>query len=132
MKEYHLSREEFERLRNGEISYEEYNELIERLVNSCVEQALRMIPGVVDFMVRQATYLNQLSGDFYKNHPELAEHKELVGRVLEQVESENPGTPYEKLLEKTVPKAKQVLQGKKSFKDQDFSLSKLDEDLGEL
>lgn len=134
MKEYLIDKNQYKRLMGSSMSYEELNELFDKVVSASVEQALRMIPGVVDYMVRHATYLNQLSTNFYEKHPELAEHKDIVTKVLEQVESENPGKPYEELLNKTVPKAKEVLSGRNKImaSREEFNLSKTDEDLGEL
>lgn len=134
MKEYLVDMNQYKRLMGSSMSYEEFNEMINEIVSSSVEQSLKMIPGVVDYMVRHATYLNQLSTDFYEKYPELAEHKGVVTKVLEQVESENPGKSYEELLNKTVPKAKEIISGRNKImaSREEFDLSKSDEDLGAL
>lgn len=128
-----VSYENFEAIRQGTITYEEFNKLVEELISLSVERSLQSLPSVVDYMVRQTTYLKQLSESFYKENEDLASHRDQVTRVIERLESENPGKSYEDLLEMAATRTRDIIGGsKKVDMYSNFDLSKADEDLGQI
>ena len=81
------------------ITEEEKQEIIDR----AVEKALLMLPDTVgSLMAQQATYA-RLNSQFYKDHPEFVNHKEVVASVIEKVDGENPTIKYEEKLKKAEP-----------------------------
>lgn len=130
-----ISKGEYDRLMEGKVSYEEFNQMVENLVNHCVERSLQTIPNVVDYMVRQATYLKGLSEQFYNDNKDLVDHKETVTKIIERMESENPDKSYEEILQKAATKSRELINEKVKFSGEmqsNFDLSKTDEDLGML
>jgi len=75
----------------------------QEIIDAAVEKALLAIPEVVgNLMAQHATY-NKLNSQFYSDHPELKNKKEVVAAVIEMMDSQNPGIEYSKLLEKALP-----------------------------
>lgn len=84
-------------------------------MKACVEEALRALPTVITHLARQASYLKMLSDNFYKDHKDLLPHKEIVGNAIEAVEASEPGLPYNEILEKSVPKARNMISAMKNI-----------------
>lgn len=97
-----ISREEFESFKS--ISYEQFLEVISNIVKLSVEESLRVLPMVVTHLAKQSTYISNLSEKFYKENPDLVNHKELVSKTVEQVEKENPGKTYKEILSISLPR----------------------------
>lgn len=83
----------------------------EQLVHIAVEEALKVLPGVMKSLMVQAAYVQKLNTSFFDDHRDLANHKDLVLQTLEKIEGSNPGTPYEKILEKTATEVRRIVQG---------------------
>lgn len=83
-------------------------EAFELLVHKAVEEALRALPGVMKSLMIQASYVQQLNTTFYDKHKDLKGQEDLVLKTLERIEGENPGTPYESVLEKTAAEVRKV------------------------
>ena len=77
------------------------------IIDRAVEKTLLMIPEVVGNLLNHHSSLNKINKDFYENHPELREHKEIVASVIESVEGKNPPMDYTKLVDKALPEIKQ-------------------------
>lgn len=106
-------------LRHGNAdAFEEFAGLI-------VQETLRMIPHVVENVVKQAGSLRKLSGDFYERNPQFAQHKGLVAKVLEGVEAENPGRPYGELLDIAKPRITEAISGMDKVRSGAMQLSDL-------
>ena len=127
-----ITREEHKLIK--ELTYDQVCEYIMRIVKLSVEEALKVLPAVVNHVANQVTYINQVSDDFYKDHPNLAKNKKMVAQMIEKAESDNPGQSYGKLLESIAPQAKLKLaelsnigtkKGSKELDDLDNSLGKL-------
>lgn len=87
----------------------------EELLDLAVQEALRMLPHTVDRLMKQAMSLQKLSVEFYQNNPDLAEHRELVSKMIERIEAENPGVDPRKITEQAAPKVRSLLQEKAGF-----------------
>ena len=107
-----LSSELVERLRAGESG------AFEDLVGLAVTEALKALPGVVKTLTAEAFVLQGKANDFYKNHPELNDHRGLVQKILEREEAVNPGKPLDELLERVLPKVRERIAQKSRLSGQ--------------
>ena len=126
------TKSEFEAIRN--LSYEQVCDFVMKIVKLSVEESLKVLPAVINHITNQAAYVSQLSDEFYKKHPNLANNKKMVAQMLEKAESDNPSQAYGKLLENIAPQAKLKLKelsnigtmkGSRELDDLDDSLGKL-------
>lgn len=87
----------------------EREQLIQEAVDRAVEKALLVLPSVMgNLMTQQAAY-NKLNSEFYKDHPEFVQHKDVVMSVIEKVDGQNPTLSYEEKLKKAVPEIRSRL-----------------------
>lgn len=82
----------------------------EEIINLAVERALLRLPDTVGHLITTHMEHVKLNRDFYGKHPELKDKKDLVASVLEMVEGENPFDPYDKLLEKAMPRIQERIE----------------------
>lgn len=125
-----------EKLKAGTLTAEDLDKFESRLCQRAVEEALRTVPSVVDHVTKQAFFLRKMSSKFYEEHPELAEHKELVTKTIEELEGSNPGLSFESLVAKAGVETKKKLKDmKKLTPDVDLDPPKrkqMDSKLGEI
>jgi hypothetical protein len=88
------------------ITEEEKQEIIDR----AVEKALLMIPDVVGNMMSQHAVLSKINSQFYKDHPEFKDKKNIVATVIEEIDGKNPTMNYEEILKLAVPRIKDRLK----------------------
>lgn len=75
----------------------------QEIIDKAVEKALLVLPETVgNLMAQQATYA-KINSQFYKDHPEFADHKQVVASVVEYVDGTYPELEYEDKLKKAVP-----------------------------
>ena len=84
--------------------------LFQTLVKKATEEALQALPFVIGNIINQASALKDLSMGFYRDNPDLSEHKDLVVKLIEQEELQNPGKTFEAILKDITPKAKNALK----------------------
>lgn len=95
-----ITKEEVQRMRSGTI--EEaliiVNEILSRVYNKAVEDALRQTPDLMLrlFVAQQAQ--SKLVSDFYEKNPGFKEHRDIVQSTVQQVEAKNPGKDYNFIL----------------------------------
>lgn len=79
------------------------DERLNELLPLIAEKILLKLPEVVgNLMTNHATFA-KANSEFYKAHPEFADHKDVVVSVLERVDGENPLLEYEDKLKKAIP-----------------------------
>ena len=88
----------------------------DELVNRIKEEIVLSIPDMIGNLIREHAVILRLNSDLYGKHPDFAKRKDIVGAVVEAVESDHPGTDYEEILKLAVPKIKEQIK----------SVSKLD------
>ena len=81
-----------------------FNSEKQELEDRIIEKVLLMIPEVMGNLITHHMSMKETNQEFYKKHSELQEHKEVVAKVLEKVEGDNPLLSHQKLLEKALPK----------------------------
>jgi hypothetical protein len=102
-----------------------------------VEEALKLLPHVVERLAKQSMALHKLSAKFYADNPDLVEHKETVTRTLERLEADNPGKDPRQLIDRCAPMVRDILRNKRISTDsgqgmKSLGLASLDAKMGEL
>jgi hypothetical protein len=122
------------RFKDGSISEEDFSSLIESIIKRAVEESLRILPSVIDHLTQQVRMLQAMSEEFYKEHPGLCAHKELVAKVIEQIEAENPGLSYKDVLAKAALVASNRISQMPTLSSNSKmpNVKKLDSALGDL
>ena len=82
----------------------------QELEDRVIEKVLLMIPEVIGNLITHHMSMKDTNQEFYKKHSELVNHKEVVAKVLEKVEGENPLLSHQKLLEKALPKIQEQVK----------------------
>jgi ElaB/YqjD/DUF883 family membrane-anchored ribosome-binding protein len=88
----------------------ELEELVTLIVQKSVQEALRMLPQVMQHIAQQTDYIGQLTTKFYQDNKDLVEKNQLVGSIIEHLESQHPGMSYEQLLSQAAILARQKIQ----------------------
>ena len=115
------------------VNYSDFKVYVARLVKLCVEESLKTLPMVINHLSKQASYLKELSDNFYNDNKDLAKHKRLVASIIEKTEIENPGMKYSEILEKAAPEARRKISMLNAFKDEDRKpITEYDSKLKEL
>lgn len=86
----------------------------EALVTEIVEKVLLRIPEVIGNLIVNHAAVHKLNMQFYKDHPEFKEHRDVVQSVVEMVEGKNPLLNYEEILGQAAPEINHRLQLLKS------------------
>lgn len=93
----------------------------DNLVLAITEKVLLRMPEVIGNLMMNHAEVHKLTKGFYEKYPTFKENPFAVRSVLEQLEQENSGMSYDKLLNKAVPKIKERL---KQTEDLNTSASK--------
>jgi len=126
-----VTKREYKNAKN--LSYEDFCSFLEKLVKLSVEESLKILPFVVIHLSKQAGYVRDLTTKFYDKNKNLKDKKELLERVIEKVESENPGMSYEDILDKAAEKANKIIPLMKNpLKLKRRDIKKVDELLRDL
>ena len=81
----------------------------ESIVLEAMERTLLRIPDVLGNLMINRAFQAKVNREFYSNHKEFFNHKDVVAAVVERIESENPDKSYDKILELAVPEiSKQI------------------------
>lgn len=102
-----ITNEEYDNLEN--LNYDQFCTFLTKIVKLAVEEALKALPHVMSHMAGQVEYMKSLSSKFYIDNKDLAAHKPLVSKIIEQTESENPGLSLKEVLEISAKKAKELI-----------------------
>ena len=89
------------------IPLKDLEEFVTFVIQKSVQESMRMLPQVMNHIVQHTDYIHKLTTKFYQDNPGLADKKQLVGGIIEQLESEHPGLPYEELMRKAAITANQ-------------------------
>jgi len=90
-------------------------EVLTRICALAVEDALRVLPTVVRSLVAQAALSKKAADTFYLENRDLEGHKELVARVVEELESKSPGKTYADILNSAAPEIRKRLMVNKKI-----------------
>ena len=87
----------------------------EEIISAAVERTLLAMPDVVGNLLANHAALHKLNKEFYKDHEEFAEHKDVVVSVVEMIEGKNPAMKYEDILKEAVPEIRRRITISKSI-----------------
>ena len=102
-----LTKDEFDKIISG--NYEVFNEVLSRIHNSAVETAMKMTPELTASLIKNSLAIHRIKEKFYDDNPEFLKNKDLVQKVVQEVEGKNPGSDYQGILDKATPIIKQKL-----------------------
>jgi len=77
---------------------------IKDYIDTKIEGLYLSLTEIVGNAMAHQAFCNKVNAEFYKNHPEFRDHKDIVASVVEMVDGENPALEYDKVLELAVPK----------------------------
>ena len=97
------------------MTYEEFNAFLDDFMKNCVEETLKVLPGVVGHLVRSTATMQDLSKNFYEDNKDLVDHKDSVSKIMEQVEHSHPGMKLADILKETGSKTREMLKKKGAF-----------------
>lgn len=87
----------------------------QEIIDAAVEKALLVLPETVGNLIADHVALNEINADFYKNHPEFKDKKDIVASVIEKIDGENPLMDYKNVLGKAVPEIQRRIETVKSL-----------------
>lgn len=74
------------------------------------ERDLLMLPETVGNLIQNHIAMTKINTEFYKDHPEFKDKKDVVASVIEMVEGENPLIEYKDLIQIAIPKIKERIK----------------------
>ena len=80
--------------------------LMTKVCALAVEDTLRLLPSVVQNLVIQVADLKESSDKFYRDYPELGQHKEGVAHIVQELEAKFPGKSLKELMPEVARTAK--------------------------
>lgn len=115
----------------------ENNELraFEELIQIAVQEALKQLPMVNEYIMKNTAALHKISTKFYDENPDLLNHKKEVASVIEGLENKHPGMNFEDMIKQVPTEVKRRLKG---FNDAETkpnelkTLSEIDDVVGSL
>jgi len=78
----------------------------EDIINAAMERILRVLPETIGNMMTAQAMYSKLNKDFYGDNPELINHREIVTKVVQTIEGQDPLKSYEDILKDALPKIK--------------------------
>ncbi len=73
------------------------------------EEVLRKLPDTVSSYVQHQVSIQKAVDDFYSTHDDLADYKDYVSRIANEVQAENSDWTFNQVLEETAKRARQKL-----------------------
>src|SRR3990167_4983194 len=105
-----ITREELQRIVEKE-DVDALNEILSRVHNSAVESVIKQIPEVISRLMVSTQAHKKMISDFYQHNKEFESHKEIVSKVVQDIECDNPEKNYEDILKLAEPIIKQKIAG---------------------
>jgi hypothetical protein len=73
------------------------------IISETIERVFKMLPEVIGSLMQTHATMARLNQEFYKDHPDFASYKGLVGQVISKIEENDPLKPYSDIIKKAVP-----------------------------
>lgn len=87
----------------------------QEIINRTAEKVLLSIPEVLGNLMTQHAMLRNMNETFYRENPDMKDHKDVVVSVVEKIEGGNPLAKYEDILKQAVPEIRQRILTMKSL-----------------
>ena len=101
-----LTQEEIVDILQGDL--ETFNKFLDSYANHIVERVLKSIPMMIANLVKTSEGIVATVEQFYKDNPNLVSSKDIVGKVLEKLDAENPGSSIQELRQMAKPTIEQT------------------------
>lgn len=98
----------------------------EEIINETIEQMLKMLPEVVGNLMTANAMYSKLTKDFYNDHLDFKDHKEIVSSVVSKIEGKDPTVKYEDILKEAVPLIREQIKLKGKVNMEPVVRDKLD------
>lgn len=102
-----ISDEDFQNSLESKAAFEK---ILTSVRDQAVERVVQSIPQLVQNMVKQQIYMNELSREFYQANEDLAGIRPFVGVIANEIASKNPGFTPEQVLENTATAVRERLK----------------------
>ncbi len=93
----------------------------EEIINAAVEKTILMIPEVIGRVIQEKVAIGKLSKKFYDDNKDFYDHKDLVASIISVKEAENPGKPYDQILDLAVPEIRKQIKSYASVNNKDVA-----------
>ena len=93
------------------------NEILSRVYNAAVEEAIKKLPEVVTRMVKNTTATQIMTKEFFAANKGFDKHTEIVAGVLEDIESQYPNKDYKDVMAEAVPLIREKIAASKNIPD---------------
>lgn len=78
---------------------EKLNELLKKVQTDTLQGVFRSIPKIIATLIPHHINFYNKTAEFYKNNPDLMEHRKVVGQTIDELSAKNPGWDIDKLME---------------------------------
>lgn len=78
----------------------EVDDIMIKVRQEAVEESLKVLPAVIQNLIASIGTIHEVSSKFYQDNPELVNHKKLVASIIQEVEADNPGSPFKEIADK--------------------------------
>ena len=82
----------------------------QKIINKVTEKLLLSLPEVIGNLITNHIALLDMNKDFYLQHPELRDKKDIVASVVEMIEGRDPTVDYKDILNQAVPEIKERIR----------------------
>ena len=87
---------------------EKLNEVLKKVQSDTLQGVFRSIPRIIATLIPQHITFYNKTAEFYKNNPDLYEHRKTVGQVIDETSAKNPGWNIDKILDFVGGKGEEV------------------------
>jgi len=79
------------------------NEVLQRVYNKAIEQALCHIPDIVNKLSKKVQQINVVMDRYLKDNPSFKDHQDIVIKTVQAIEIEHTGMQFEDVLQLAQP-----------------------------
>lgn len=129
-----ITRDEYTKLGIG-MTFEETEIFLQKFKHKCVEETLKVLPSVINHLIKSAGTMTELSKKFYEENKDLVGHKKEVAQVIERFEELHPDKNFSQMMKEIGPLVREQLKTTVSLSTpttDKLSLDTLDSGFGAL
>lgn len=80
------------------------------IINEAIEKTLLKIPEVIGNLMTRHAELAKINKEFYTQHPDFRQHRDVVTATVEAVEGDNTLMSYQEIIDLAIPKIKESIK----------------------
>ena len=81
----------------------------QKLKDEIIEEVMLLCPRIMAELVNERIIADKLKAKFYSDNKEFQKHLDIVAKVLEKTDGENPGIGLEKMLDLAAPEIQKTI-----------------------